>query len=248
MSIFSDTTTFQYVALALCGVIIGISKTGMQGLATLAVPIMAMAFGAKPSTGVILPVLCIADLFGVFYYRRSVEWGYLARLLPAAVGGLFLALLVDKSVVPSSFNLLMAGSIAVGLLALMISDDLRDRICNRWWFAPVFGLLGGFTTMIGNAAGPIMMIYLLSMRLKKMSFVGTSAIFFLAINYIKLPLQVFAWDNIGGRTLMLALISIPFIAVGAYVGVYTTRLLSEDKFRVIIIGLTILSVVMILLS
>lgn len=248
MDIFQDTTLLQYLALLFGGVVIGISKTGLQGLATLAVPIMAMAFGAKPSTGVILPMLCIADLFGVIYYRRSVEWRYILRLLPASIAGLFLALLVDKSVLPNNFNLLMAGCVGVGLFALLMSDKTKEQICNKWWFAPIFGLLGGFTTMIGNAAGPVMMIYLLSMRLSKMSFVGTSAIFFLIINYIKIPIQIYAWDNIDSSTLALGLVSLPFIALGAYIGVYTTKRLSESRFRTIIITLTIVSVIMILFS
>lgn len=238
----------QMLLLALSAVIIGISKTGLQGLGTLAVPIMAIAFGAKPSTGLILPMLCIADLFGVIYYRRSVEWRYIFKLLPAAILGFFVALVVDKSVLPSNFNLLMAGCIGSGLLVLLLSKEKIEHIGSKWWFAPLFGLAGGFTTMIGNAAGPIMMIYLLSMRLPKLSFVGTSAWFFLIVNYLKLPLQIFAWGNITGQTLMLDLFSLPFIAIGAVIGVYTTKLLSESRFRSAIIILTVLSIIMVLFA
>ncbi|MCD8202892.1 MAG: sulfite exporter TauE/SafE family protein, partial [Prevotella sp.] len=65
--------------------LIGMSKSGIQGITLLAVPLMAMTFGAKPSTGIILPILCFADLMAVLYYRRIAEWRYVLKLLPTAI-------------------------------------------------------------------------------------------------------------------------------------------------------------------
>ena len=90
--------------LFLSAMLIGMSKTGIQGISLLAVPLMAMTFGAKPSTGLILPILCVADLVAVLYYRRIAEWKYVLKLLPAALAGFVVALLVDKHVPPAEFK------------------------------------------------------------------------------------------------------------------------------------------------
>ena len=104
--------------------------------------------------------------------------------------------------------------------------------------APV---LGGFTTMIGNAAGPIMAVYLLSMKLPKYEFVGTSAWFFLAVNYLKIPLQIFVWENITPQTLALDILTIPFIILGAVGGVYFVKYLPEKSYRAFVIFMSLVS-------
>jgi uncharacterized membrane protein YfcA len=202
-------TAWQTVAVIFSGLCIGISKTGLNGVTTIMVPILALIFGAKESTGVVLPMLCFADLLAVIYYRRNAEWKYILRLLPWALAGFALALVVDRFVPPKGFKILIGASIFAGL-GVMFWNDRRGRdaaVPSAWWFAAVFGILGGFSTMIGNAAGPIMSVFLLSVRLPKTSFVGTAAWFFLIINYLKLPLQYFAWHNISAGTLLLDLLS-----------------------------------------
>lgn len=142
--------------------LIGMSKTGVQGISLLAVPLMAVTFGAKASTGLILPILCVADLMAVLYYRRIAEWTYVLKLLPAALIGFAMALLVDKVVPPAEFKHLMGGCLLAVLIVMFWSNWKGKENClsSCWWYGPVFRLLGGFTTMIGNAAGPVMAIYL----------------------------------------------------------------------------------------
>lgn len=228
--------------------LIGMSKTGIQGISMLAVPMMAITFGAKPSTGLILPMLCFADLIAVFYYRRIAEWRLVLKLLPAALGGFAVALWVDRLIPPQEFKHLMGFCLLLVIL-VMIWFEWRGKentLSRYWWYGPLFGLMGGFTTMIGNAAGPVMAIYLLSMRLPKYSFIGTNAWFFLVINYLKIPLQVFAWDNITLPSLVLNLYSIPFIFAGGLMGIWLANKLPEKEFRYITTGVTCLSVVMLL--
>lgn len=207
--------------LFVSALLIGMSKTGIQGISMLAIPLMAITFGAKPSTGLILPMLCFADLVAVFYYRRQAEWKYIFKLLPAALAGFGVALLVDTFIPPQQFRTLM-GICILFVMGVMLANEKGGKyieVTNKWWYGPLFGLLGGFTTMIGNAAGPVMAVYLLSMKLPKYSFMGTSAWFFLVINYLKLPLQVFAWNNINTASLFLGLVSIPFILAGTLLGI-----------------------------
>lgn len=235
-------------ALFFTATFIGMSKTGMQGINTITIPIMALAFGAKPSTGVILPMLCFADLIAVIYYRRAAEWRYVLGLLPAAVAGFFLAIAVDKFVPAGSFGILMAFCIFLGLVVMFWTErgGVKSSFVDKWWYGPAFGLMGGFTTMIGNAAGPVMSVYLLSTRLPKYAFVGTAAWFFLLVNYMKIPLQVFVWDNITLGTLAIDALAIPFIFIGAVFGIWLVKKLPESKYRAFIIATTVLSTLMLL--
>ncbi len=240
---------WSWILLFMAALFVGMSKTGIQGLTIIAIPLLAMVFGAKPSTGLMLPILCFADLIGVGYYRRQAEWKYIVRLLPMAVAGFFLALWVDHLIPAQEFKHLMGACLAV-VLAVMLWSQWKGKenmLIDKWWYSALFGLLGGFTTMIGNAAGPVMAIYLLSIRMPKLAFVGTNAWFFLCVNYLKLPLQIFVWDNISLTTLAMDACAIPFVLTGAYLGIRLVRYLPERGFRIFTTIVTIISVVVMLL-
>jgi uncharacterized membrane protein YfcA len=242
-------SAWEWCILIFCGLCIGISKTGINGLGMLYVPILAVIFGAKPSTGILLPMLCCADLFAVAYYRRSAEWKYIVRLLPWALAGFALALLTDHWVSDKNFKLLIGVCILIGL-GVMLWNEYRGKdtaVPSAWWFAALFGVAGGFSTMIGNAAGPVMSVFLLSVRLPKKSFVGTAAWFFMIINFLKLPLQYFVWHNISGKTLLFDLTLLPVIAVGAWAGIFFVKKVSEKNYRIIIYVLTLLSTLLLFL-
>ena len=234
--------------LFLSALLIGMSKTGIQGISLLAVPLMAMIFGAKPSTGLILPILCVADLVAVLYYRRIAEWKYVLKLLPAALAGFAVALLVDKHVPPVEFKYMMGGCLLAVLVVMFWSEwkGKENSLSSCWWYGPLFGLLGGFTTMIGNAAGPVMAIYLLSVKMPKYSFVGTNAWFFLVINYLKIPVQVLAWDNITTSSLLLDACTVPFVLLGGLLGILLVKRLPEKGFRYFTTAVTCVSVFMLL--
>jgi uncharacterized membrane protein YfcA len=238
----------EWSILFASALLIGMSKTGIQGINMLMIPLMAIVFGAKPSTGLILPMLCFSDLLAVCYYRREAEWRYIFRLLPSAIAGFALALAADRVVPPAAFKHLLAGCLLLVMAVMFRSERKRkeNRLAGRWWYGPAFGLLGGFTTMIGNAAGPVMAIYLLSVKLPKYSFVGTSAWFFLVINYLKLPIQIFAWNNITWSSLLLDLCTVPFMILGAAIGIYIVKKLPEKGFRHFITAVTVLSVLILL--
>ncbi len=234
----------DWVVLGVCAVLVGMSKTGIQGINTIVAPVLALVFGGKPSTGLLLPILCMADLIGVAYYRRHAEWRFIWKLLPAAIAGFFVAIAVDKFIPNDKFRLLIGGCVLISLGVMFWSEGRNgksEKLTGSWWFSPAFGLLGGFTTMIANAAGPVMGTYLLSMRLPKYAFVGTAAWFFLIVNYLKLPLQIFVWHNISGKSLLLDVMMLPMIGVGAVIGIWLVKRLPEKGFRQVIIALTLLS-------
>jgi uncharacterized membrane protein YfcA len=240
---------WQIGAVIFSGLCIGMSKTGINGINSVMIPIMALIFGAKESTGVLLPLLCFADLLGAAYYRRSAVWKYIFRLLPWTLAGFGVALLVDRVVPAKGFKILV-GICIFSSLAVMFWNDRRGKdtvIPSSWWFSATFGILGGFSTMIGNAAGPIMSVFLLSMRLPKINFVGTAAWFFLIINYLKIPLQILVWHNISLQSLRFDLLITPFILLGALLGVLLVKKVSEKVFRKLLMTLTLISTILLFL-
>ncbi|MFI3263203.1 MAG: sulfite exporter TauE/SafE family protein [Rikenellaceae bacterium] len=227
----------------LCAILIGFCKTSFAAIGTIVVPIMALAFGAKPSTGLILPLLCIADVGAIIYYSRSCSWRHLVRLLAWAVLGLFVGIGIDYLIPTAFFKYLLAFSILISVFVL-IGNEMKKHKSDKpqkSWVLAAYGVLGGFATMIGNAAGPIMSVYMLSAKMPKLVFVGTSAWFFMAINYIKLPLQIWVWDNIHYDSILIGLSMIPFIFVGSVLGIYIVKIVPESLFRKLVIWITLLS-------
>jgi uncharacterized membrane protein YfcA len=235
---------WQLGAVVFAALCIGLSKTGMAGITTVIIPVMAVIFGAKESTGVILPMLCFGDILAVIWYRRNAAWKHIIRLLPWAAAGFALALAVDRFVPGRLFKILIAICILGGLVVMVWNDRRKKGVKQApasWWFAAIFGIMGGFSTMIGNAAGPVMSVFLLSMQLPKESFVGTGAWFYLLVNLFKLPIQHFVWHNITAGGLILDAMMIPVIVLGAVLGVLLVKKISEKYYRALIYALTILS-------
>ena len=242
-------TNIQWFAISIAALSIGTSKTGVQGIMLMIVPLMAMAFGAKESTGVILPMLCMADIIAVAYYKRIADWKIVAKLLPTAILGFFLAIGVDNMIPNGQFRQLMGWTLMLALIVMIWSEIFgkENRWMKKWWYAAIFGLLGGFTTMIGNAAGPVMSVYLLSMRKEKMEYIVINAWFFLVVNLLKVPLQAFVWYNITWDSLQLNLVMLPVIGIGSLIGIRIVKLLPEKIFRRFIQIVTILSVILMII-
>lgn len=244
-----DINAIEWLVIMACGVLIGMSKVGVPGVSMIVVPALAFIFGAKPSTGVLLPILMMADLFGVAYYRRHANWNHLVKVIPWAVVGLILALWIGELVNDEQFKDLIAVLVFLSI-GLMLWQDKRKGhrfFPDKWWFAASMGILGGFATMIGNVAGPVFAIYLLAMHLPKNSFIGTSAWFFMIINFTKFPLQFFVWDNISAQTLLIDLMTLPAIAIGAFLGFKVVKVIPEHIYRGFVIVITAISAFLLLL-
>lgn len=242
-------SALDWVLIVFCAMLIGMSKTGVPGVSMIVVPTLALIFGGKQSTGILLPILITADVFAVIYYHRHAKWNHLVRALPWAVAGLFLALWIGNLVNDEQFKRIIAVTVFVSI-ALMIWKDYgykKEFTPDKWWFAASMGIVGGFATMIGNVAGPIFAIYLLAMHLDKNSFIGTTAWFFFIINVTKFPLQAFVWKNIGLNTLAIDLIVMPAIFLGGLLGIYIVKRIPEKAYKWFVIIITVLSAFLILL-
>ncbi|HDY88981.1 MAG TPA: sulfite exporter TauE/SafE family protein, partial [bacterium] len=205
----------------------------------LGVPLMAGIFGGRPSAGLVLPMLCIADIFGVTYYHRHAKWKYVLRLMPWTIAGILIGLFVGNIVSDIQFKGIIAVIILLSVV-VMIWRDIRHAeiaIPDNRWFSALMGLAGGFATMIGNSAGPIMALYFLSMHLPKNAYIGSIAWFFMIVNLLKVPLHVFFWGTITVKTLSFNAVMLPVIAVGAVAGVRVVKKIPEKPYRIFIIAM-----------
>ena len=225
--------------MGLCAIGIGMAKTGLGGLGMVVVPVMANIFGAKSSTGVLLLLLIMADFFGVRYYHMHAEIRQLLKLIPSTIIGILTGVFIGDILSEAHFQLLLGAVIIIGAVMMIINFETKE---NKL-FSVIVGFLGGFITMIGNAAGPIMSIYFLSMGFNKNKFIGTVAWFFLCVNLFKVPLHIFIWKTISMEILFFDLVLLPFILVGAVLGVWIVKKIPERPYKIIVIGSVILSTV-----
>lgn len=241
-------TGIEWAMLVFTALAIGLSKTGLAGLGTLFVPVMAHFFGGKSSSGIVLPMLVMADVFAVIYYRRHADWTVLLKLLPWAFVGIIIGTFTSQHIDDEAFKQIM-GVIIVLSVGIMIWQETRTEhlVPNHWAFAALMGLAAGYTTMVGNLAGAVTSLYLLSMRLPKNNFIGTGAWFYLAINCFKVPFHIFSWETITWESFRLDLVMFPAIATGALLGIFITKRLSETLYRKFIIGMTLATVLLLFL-
>ena len=247
LSIASEISTTSWILSFLAAFVIGLSKAGIKGIAIINVTFMAIAFQAKQSTGIVLPLLVVADVFAVIYYNRHTQWKYVAKFLPWMILGIFLGSWIGMDLPEQTFKIAMAIIIFLVLAIIVWWDKKKvEKVPTHWAFASGVGTLAGFTTMVGNLAGPISNIYFLAMRLPKNHFIGTAAWLFLIINVFKLPFHFFIWHTISEETLLLDLKLIPGIILGFIVGIKLVKMINEVFFRKMILVLTALGAIIIL--
>ena len=202
---------------------------------------MALVMPARQSTGFLLPMLIMADVFAIVYWRRHVHWRSLVLLLPWTWAGLGIGYVCMGRVTDAQLKPI----IGLIVLVLVIGSWIReravpdDRVPTHWTFAAGAGLLAGVTTMMANAAGPIMAIYLLAMRFDKERFIGTQAWFFWIVNLSKLPLSR-KLGLVTTQTLQANLYVLPAILAGGVLGILLVHRISQKAFdaavRVLAIG------------
>jgi uncharacterized protein len=242
MDFFSELTSSQILLFFFVALLVGMSKTGIHGTGMLAVPLLAIIFGGMNSSGIMLPMLCIADVMGVTYYHRHASWAHLRALFPSAAIGIVLGSLAGDFINDVAFRLIMASVILISVvLMLWLEKNHQKDIPQRRLFANVIGGTGGFTSMIGNLAGSIMAVYFISMRLPKNVFIGTTAWFFLVINLFKVPFHIFHWKTITMKSIVLDLSAIPFLALGAYAGIAVVKKMTDTSYRWFIIAMTLVA-------
>ncbi|MEQ8218381.1 MAG: sulfite exporter TauE/SafE family protein [Arenibacter sp.] len=242
-----DITATAWVLALTAAFVIGISKAGIKGIAIINVTLMALAFGAKESTGLIVPLLVVGDAFAVVYYNRHAQWKYIAAFLPWMILGILIGTAIGKDLPETTFKISMS-IIILGTVIMMYWWDRKKskNVPTHWAFAGFIGTMAGITTMIGNLAGAFSNIYFLAMRLPKNEFIGTAAWLFFIVNIFKLPFHIFIWKTITPETLLINLKLVPGIVLGIIVGVRLVKIIKEQFYRKMILILTAVGAFLIL--
>lgn len=230
-------TAFQW-ALAILGAFsIGFAKAGFSGAGLINVVIMAELFGAKESTGVVLPMLICGDFLSVIAYHQHARWASIRRMLPMTLVGIVVGWGLMHWLSSGSYGPVIGSTI----LALTVLQAWRrwqpgafEHVPHSRPFAWTMGGVCGFTTMVANGAGPIMTLYFLALRTAKLEFVGTMAWFFLIVNVIKVPFSA----NLGliyGSSLLFNLVLVPAIAAGICAGKRLIGIVSQNLFEILVL-------------
>ncbi|SEP93924.1 hypothetical protein SAMN05421824_0750 [Hyunsoonleella jejuensis] len=232
-------SVFQWIAIVLAAFILGFSKSGIKGIGVIIILILAFVFGEKASTGILLPMLISADIIAVSYYNRHTQWRFIKKLIPSMVIGVLVGVWVGDTISELVFKRIMA-IIIIGSVGIMWFFEKRktNAIPHNKVFSNSAGFLAGFSTMIGNLAGPISNIYFLAMRLPKNEFIGTAAWLFFIINVFKLPFHYFVWETVTKESLILNLVLVPAIVSGFFMGAALVKKISNVNYRKFIIIVT----------
>ncbi len=249
MEILSAYSTLNWALILLAAFIIGLSKAGLKGMDMLNVTIMAIVFGGKASTGIVLPLLCVADIGAVFFYNRHAQWKHFWKLIPWMAIGILIGVFVGRDLNEAVFRKVMALIILITVVIILYMEFRKTvSIPTNPLFVSGTGLVAGFTTMLGNLAGAFSNIYFLAMRLPKNDFIGTAAWVFLVINLFKLPFQVFYWKNITASSLQTDLVLLPALAIGFWMGLKIVHRIKDENYRKVVIVLTLIGAVFIFLK
>jgi uncharacterized membrane protein YfcA len=232
----------RWILGALSALLIGFSKSAVPGMAVVFVPLFAEVLPARASTGAILPLLILGDILAVAFWRRHAVWRHIARLIPwtlaGIVGGWLVMGRIDDRLMRPVLGAALIVIVAVNAwhyakraAAARRGMRVEDTVPDAWWFSALFGLAGGATSMISNAAGSILTVYLLSMRLPRDEFIGTSAWYFLIVNIIKVPFSI----NLGlitASSLLLDAALAGGVVAGSVAGILTARRIPQRAFEI----------------
>ncbi|GAB5527531.1 MAG: sulfite exporter TauE/SafE family protein [Roseivirga sp.] len=242
----AQLSLIDWISIIGSAFVLGLSKSGIKGISIIIVALMALVFGAKASTGILLPMLLVGDIFAVIYYNRHAQWKYLIRLLPFMMLGVVLGTWIGENLSEEVFRRSMAIVIFISVAVMFWWDQRKSKhVPQHIGFAGVMGLTAGFTTMVGNLAGSFANIFFLAMRLPKNAFIGTTAWLFLIINLFKVPFHVFSWGTITWDTLKVDAVLVLPILLGLFVGIKILKKVNDALFRRFILIMTGLGAVII---
>ena len=243
----SGLSTIDWSILVVAALLVGFAKTAIGGVGTISVALFAAVLPARESTGALLPLLLVGDVIAVLAYRRHANWPALLRLVPSVAAGIFVGVAFVAWADDATMRRTI-GAVLLSLLAVHLVGRWRDRKgrvrdeagAHRRSVALGFGLLAGFTTMVANAGGPVMSLYLLSSGLGVLGFLGTGAWFFLVVNASKLPFSA-GLGLITAEALVLDIVLAPAVLLGAALGRICISQIDGARFEQLVLLVTALA-------
>lgn len=252
-----DVSPAGWALLVVAAVAVGFAKTGISGVGSVAAALFAIVLPARESTGALLPLLIAGDVVAIALYGRHTSWGLIRRLFPwVAVGivvGVGFVSQVGDSGMRTAIGLLLLGLVAVqlmtqsGRLRAALGDPGEGPVhASHRVAAAVVGVVAGFVTMVANASGPVMTVYLLLSGLSMLAFLGTGAWFFFLVNVFKLPFSI-GLGLVSADALLADVLLLPAMAVGALLGALLIRRIDQQTFERVALALVVVSAVPLLL-
>jgi uncharacterized membrane protein YfcA len=231
--------TWQYIIVALGAAFVGLGKGGLPGVGNLTVILLVLVLPPKESVGILLPILIAADIMAVAIYRRHAEWGYILRLLPWMLVGIVIGYFVFSHVNDQHMKFLI-GVILLSMTGVHFfrkwmrrNHEGEDRLPHHPLFIATTGIIGGFATMVANAAGPVAALYFIASGLPKYAYIGTAAWLFLLVNCIKVPfmmdLGIINFDSIGFSVSFM-----PYAIVAALIAPLIVKRINQRVFEILI--------------
>jgi uncharacterized protein len=231
----------QWVCAVLGALMVGISKAGITGLSILSVALFTHVFpSSKQASGLVLPLLIFGDFVAVLSYRTHTQWRYLWKLMPWTAAGVVLGYFalghISDKTTRTMIGVIIVSLCVLGYWRRYLTRATREtEVPKHWTLAAAIGILGGFITLIANAAGPLMAIYLVAMRLPKMQFVGTAAVFFMVLNLFKVPFMV-DLGLITAQSFKFNLMLAPAVLLGAFAGRWLLIRINQQLFENLVLG------------
>jgi len=236
------TDPYFLVIGAFAVTLLGLGKGGFAGVGALGTPLLALVVGPVEAAAIILPILIVQDLVGVWAFRHSWDGGILALMLPAAAAGIALAYWFAASLPEAGMQILL-GLISVIFAARSLWLQRGGRIPTPAdpprWFGLLMGFASGVTSQIAHAGQLPFQIYVLPKRLQRDVLVGTTAIFFAAVNWIKVPAYL-ALGQFSRTHLLASLAFAPIALISTLGGVWLVRRVDTDRFYGVIYWLMLL--------
>lgn len=217
---------------------IGVAKAGFSGISMVSVVLLAEVYGAKASVGLALPLLIAADLMAYPAFLKHGSWKPVWKLLPATLVGLLLGWWLLGEIDDKSAGRII-GACVMFMVAVQAFRKVRpvffDNLSESHGFGAAAGVMGGFSTMLANAAGPVIQLYFLARRLPKMEMIGIGARFFLLVNLIKIPLNA-RLALITQESLLENLKLLPGVVLGIVAGRWLIGRVPQAVFEWMIVG------------
>ena len=229
----SHLTFAQWMLVVVSALSIGLAKSGLPGMGMISILLMAEVMPARESTGTVLPLLICGDLLAVLVYKKHASWQQIWKVMPPALAGILVGYFLMKRIPEHVFRPLI-GWIIITLTSIQFwrkrNPEALQHIPHTRGFAWIMGGASGITTMMANAAGPVMAIYLLAVSLPKLAFVGTAAWFFLIINLVKVPFSA-QLGLMSSSSLVLDVALVPAVAGGIWLGGHLIKILPQQLFE-----------------
>lgn len=239
-----------YLVVAVVAILVGLSKGGLGGiLGTLATPLMVLVVPADQAIGLVLPILMMADVFAILLHWRGWDRRLILLLLPGAIAGVT----IGTFLITNAPTELLRRGLGVIVLLFAVYKLFEDRIlgslhyASRPWHGVAAGTVAGFSSSLAHTGGPPVSIYLLLQKVTPAVFIGTSALFFGLLNWIKVPYYLYAdllsWADF--TTIAWALALVP---PAVWAGRWLSRQVDARTFERVVVWLLALSGLLLIIT